>query len=51
VSVFRIWHRVYDVYWSPDAPKGAMVMFKAAATWEDEREARRVADELNADNP
>jgi hypothetical protein len=46
--VFCVWHSVYDAFYSPDVPKGVMVLLDRAAVWEDKAEAQRVADELNA---
>jgi hypothetical protein len=45
--VFRIWHSVYDAYWSPDVPQGVMVRHEQAATWQDRAAADLVCAELN----
>jgi hypothetical protein len=49
--MFYVWHSVYDAFYSPDVPKGVMVMRERAATSEDRAAADRVCAQLNADNP
>jgi hypothetical protein len=45
--VFYVYHTVYDAFWSPDVPQGAMVRREGAATFESAENAALVAAELN----
>jgi hypothetical protein len=50
MSVWQIWHSVYDAFYSLDVPKGAMALYEVAATWGDRAEVDRVWAQLNEQN-
>jgi hypothetical protein len=47
---WRIYHTVFDAWYSPDVPKGVMVRHEAAATWTDREQAALVCAQLNVDS-
>jgi hypothetical protein len=44
---WRIYHTVYEAWYSPDVPQGAMVRRERAAVWSDKAAAELVCATLN----